>query len=321
MIIKRAQRKTRREQRRFKKRTFISIVSIVAILGSFLYVMNHDYLAVHDISIDGQKTLIKEDISLKVNDYLREKFLGIIRKDNILLLSTLGIERRIKSNFPKIEEISVRVNEGDQLVITVGERSAHSLWCIDRPYESVFDEVCYFSDKEGLLYARAPYFSGSVYMKFFIKPEIVVNKDNEEVEMEYVGTHVNIVNSFTDFFNFLEKLENQSPIDIARISFDEFEDVIIELSRVKGVTYDNWQPLIRYNQSSSYEHILRNVDIVLNFEDFEEDFAYRPSALESIDVRFEDRVSYTFAPIGKKPGLELPQKNVELENDEIIETN
>ena len=309
MITKRAQRKTKREKKRFKKKTILFIIALAAIVVSFFVIMNNDYLAIENVSITGQKTLIEEDINSVVDSYLAERFISLIRKDNILVLNTNQVKRRIEITFPKIEDISVRINDGDQLLITIGERSAHSLWCVDREYESVFDEECYFADKNGLLYAQAPYFSGNVYMKFFITPS--------KEEKNYVGSSVDVVNSFKDFFIFLETLEERYPIDIERVLFDNFGDVFIELSRVRTVTYSKTNPAILYNQSDDYEKVIRNIGIVFDFEEFEKDFTHRPSALESIDVRFDGRVFYSFTPIGGRAPIENEEIITEIE--ELVE--
>src|SRR5690606_30026068 len=100
--------------------------------------------------------------------YLDDSFLEVIPYDNLLVLDISTIEDNLKETFPKIENIDVDVDNGDTVMVHIGERSAHSLWCIDREYESLFEEECYFADSEGLLYARAPYFSGTVYMKIYI---------------------------------------------------------------------------------------------------------------------------------------------------------
>ena len=302
MINKRPLQKTRREKRRFKKRTILRTLSILAIVGSFFSIMNNDYLAIEDITIQGQKTIIETDITTVVRTYLSEYLFAVLPRDNILILNTNEVQRRIEAAFPRIEDIDVTIEDGDTLSITIGERSAHSLWCVHRDYESVFDEECYFSDSEGLLYARAPYFSGNVYMKFFMEPK--------EEAFVYVGSSVDVVDSFNDFFVFLKNIEEQYPITIERVFFEDFDDVALELSSVRSVTYEETKPQILYNQSDSYEKIMRNVGIVLNFETFEKDFTYRPSALESIDVRFDGRVFYTFTPIGGRT----------IKDEEIIET-
>ena len=266
------------------------VLSIIVIIGSFFMIMNNDYLAIADIEIQGQKTLIENDIEQEVTNYLDDTLLGVLPRDNVFILNTGAIQDHLQESFPKIEDIDVSIEDGENILVTIGERSVHSLWCIDKEYESIFDEECYFADSSGLVYARAPYFSGNVYMKFYIPA-------GEEGE-ELVGTELTVVPDFISFFNFLEILGTDFPIDISRVEFDDFDDVHIYLSRFRTKIYTDNQPVIIYNQSDEYDTILRNIGVVNDFEEFDEDFTYRPSALESIDVRFDGRVFYTFTPIG-----------------------
>jgi len=293
VINKRPVPKTRREKKRSKKKIIILITALVVIIGSFVYTMNQDSLAIREVRIEGQRTLIASDVRDIIDDYLGRTLLGILPRDNVILLSTDRLTQYLKETLPKIEHIEMSIENGNKLVVHIGERSAHSLWCIDRDYESVFDEECYFADQDGLLYARAPYFSGGVYMKFFLPPN--------DTQNEYIGHTVTAVNSFTDFFDFLNTLEEMYSLAVHGVSFNEFGDVTIALSRVRTRVYPQTMPYIIYNQSDDYETVLRNVGIVLNFDDFNRDFTNRPSSLESIDVRFDGRVFYTFTPIGGRP--------------------
>jgi len=284
---KRPQRKTRKQKKAYKKQLILLIVSIVAIIGSFFYVMNHSYLTLDSVRLAGQKTLLEQDIVDEVYQVLDGYRFGI-RRDNILFFKKNRLQNHLAETFPKIEDISVAVLEGDELVITIGERSAHSLWCIDREYDFELDEECYFADRNGLLYSRAPYFSGNVYTKvFFPVPDDVSG---------LIGSYVP-VNNFETFFNFIDALRIHSDVYVAYVRLGDFEDVQVFIRRLGNKLYrDKPLPYIIYNTNDDYEIILRNVGVILEFDQFKKDFTVQPERLESIDVRFEDRIFYTFTP-------------------------
>lgn len=288
MKSKRSARKTRREKKKIKKKTIVLFSSLVIIIASFFYIMNHDYFAIETIRIEGQKTLIESDIRNVIKDYLGGKKIGLIRNDNILLLPIATIERTLKESFPKIADLSVEIENGDELVVLIGERSAHSLWCIDREYESVFDQECYFADQDGKLYARAPYFSGNIYLKVFIQPLL---------DEKYIGTNINSILDSEMFFDFINDLELDYSLRIKQIFFDEFDDARIQLARIGNIIYDEQEVHILYSKLDEYEIILRNIGITLNFDEFKKEFNNRPQSLESIDVRFDGRIFYTFTSI------------------------
>ncbi len=264
------------------------IVSFLVILGTFFYIMNHSYLQVEGVEVTGQRTLIDEDIQKTVNNFFEQRRFGLIPKSNILFLNVKKIQSLLTEAYPKIQDIDVKIDQGDILEIHLGERQAHSLWCIDKKYESVFDEECYFADQKGLLYTRAPYFSGNVYLKIYMEENI-----DQPLSL---GESVFSVEEFGRFFRFIKALETNYTVRISQIFFDNFKDVRIELARVNNVLYNNVQPFIIYNTSDDYETILRNIGITLEFETFKKDFSARAQSLESIDVRFPERIFYTFTP-------------------------
>lgn len=289
MKSKRPQQKTRREKRRLRKKILYISLAIITIFLTGLYVMNHQYLKLQNIEIKGQKTLIAADVEKVANDYLQKKYLWLLPRSNIFLFNQKGLERMLSEDFPKIDDINVSVDGAEKVVISIGERSAHSLWCVNQEYENIFDEECYFADNEGLLYARAPYFSGDVYLKFFIQPF-----DKEE---SYIGSKVKSSKEFDRLFLFLAELENQFSLKIERAYFDDFGDVRIQISRLNNIIYPEKEVFIYYNQQDTYEIILRNIGIILDFKEFKNTFKKQSDKLESIDVRFDGRIFYTFTPI------------------------
>lgn len=289
MKQKRPQQKTRREKKRFKKKFFIYLFSIFIIIWAFIYAMNHPYLRLGGLRINGQKTLIQSDIESSVRRNIDTKILGIIPRDNMFFFRNSFLESYLKKEFPKINNIEVSVDDAEDIIITICERSAHSLWCLNKEFEFEFNEECYFADETGLLYARAPYFSGNIYLKLFILPE--------ENKQDYIGTFIKDTEGFILLFNFLDQIEQNHSLRIDRVYFNEFNDVKITIARLEDTLYPDKKVYIHYNQSDSYEKILRDIGITLNFKEFREEFAKRSERLESIDVRFDGRIFYTFTPI------------------------
>jgi hypothetical protein len=66
---------------------------------------------------------------------------------------------------------------------------------------------------------------------------------------------------------------------------------------VGNTLYQNQDVFILYNSLDDYETILRNIRITLGFDKFKDTLRDRPQSLESIDVRFDGRIFYTFTPI------------------------
>lgn len=277
---------TRRQQRKSKKKLIITTSAILVIIATFLYVMNHSFFAVNSISVQGQKTLLEDDIVRSVRTITSGRRLGLVRRDNVLLVNTKRIAEKLRAQYPKIQEINVAVEDGEEIIVILGERSAHSLWCINQPYESYYDEECYYSDRDGLLYARAPYFSGSVYRKIFVEPK---------EDSDYIGMNISAVENFEDFFAFIDTVESSFSLRTGNIFIDNYNDVRLEILRLEDIRYNAPLPVIIYNQSDDYDIVRRNIGITLDFDTFKKAFTAEPKELTSIDVRFDGRIFFSFA--------------------------
>ena len=104
---------------------------------------------------------------------------------------------------------------------------------------------------------------------------------------------------FIQYFSFLKTIEDEHRIRVQGVHIDSFGDVRLEIARLSDVLFseDTYAlPTIIYNDAETYEVVLRNLDIVLGYQDFKQDFTNKPQKLESIDIRFSGRVFYTFRP-------------------------
>ena len=303
------QRNPKIERRRRIKRLVIVSIAGLAILASIIFISRAKVLSVEGVDLVGQKTLIEDDVRMVVDEYLDGHLLWVLPRRNVLVLSTGAIKHRLTDAFPRIEDIDVHIDGGDRIVVSLGERSAHSLWCVDQDYEHIFEEDCYFADTMGLLYARAPYFSGSVYLKVYFDPVLVADEEGEVSNL--VGQRVTQVPDFDEFFTFLSDLESSYPVVVKSVHIDAFGDVYLVLSRVLNYPYQDVEPVIIYHQGDDYETILRNVGVVFDFPEFDDTFTSTPSWLESIDVRFDGRAFYTFVPPSSRITSDEPDQTTE----------
>ena len=106
----------------------------------------------------------------QVQEHLKGSWLGIIPRANVLFFGRKTLISKLQETYPKIYNIDVSTH-ATELELTIEEREAHSLWCVEREYESVFDEECYFADQRGFWYAQAPYFSDNVFLKVYLDPK------------------------------------------------------------------------------------------------------------------------------------------------------
>ena len=271
--------------RRKRLKRILSWFLFAVLIAGFVYAMNQPYFFLKEVRISGNQSISESSLLAEVQDHLSGSWMGIIPRKNLFFYGTSALSERLKTAYPKIysTDIQTHVNE---LSIEIHERDSHSLWCVDKEYESVFDEECYFADQHGLWYMRAPYFSDNVFSKIYLDPR---------VKSIIQGEHFLEGTGFSDLFVFIDELKSDYGVDIRKIIFRRQGDVEIHLDALLDTPLRNTS-IIHFNTKDSYERIHRNIGIVLDQKDFLDDFKTRPQALESVDVRFDGRIFYRFTP-------------------------
>jgi hypothetical protein len=262
-------------------------LSFFIILGLFIYHMNQPYFFVTDIRVQGNESLSQEMITDRVEDYLNGSWLGIIPRRNIFFYQASNLQAMLENDIPKIYHSTIR-NDGTDLVITIEERKAHSVWCVDTEYERIFDEECYMADQRGYWYDRAPYFSDHLIHKVYIAPEVDSIRVREQSLPE---------EDFEELFQFINAIEHGYGMGIERINLMRKGDVIIDIYQHRSTRFETF-PEILINLNNDIDTSYRNLGIVLDQEEFTNDLQNRPQDFEAIDLRFDDRVFYRFTPQG-----------------------
>lgn len=275
------------KQRR-RKRTLLKIsgwISFIVIVVLFVYHMNQPYFFVSEISLKGNKTLLSTNIKEVTESHMKKMWLGVIPKRNVFFYSPGKLTKTLLQEFPKIYHVDFDVDV-TTLNIRIEEREAHSLWCIDREYESMFDEECYFADQRGFWYDRAPYFSDHILPKVYIAPEVDSIRIQEQAMPE---------SEFLKLFSFVKAIEDDYDIKLARMSILRKGDITFDIRQYQDKNLPN-EPRLLINTKDEFDLIHRNLGIILTQQDFIRDFERIPDRLETIDLRFDGRIFYRFIP-------------------------
>ncbi|MGB0925545.1 MAG: cell division protein FtsQ/DivIB, partial [Minisyncoccia bacterium] len=276
--------KTKKESRRWRKKTLITLVLCCVIFVNFIWIMRHERFAVTEIEVHGTQTILDVDIQEMTSNALNKNMLFLLPRSNMFILNTSRIENLIKNSFPKIYNADVSLKKNKKLVIQIEEREPHSLWCLNIDYDSDFDEQCFFADQRGYIYSSAPYFSDGVFEKIYTNQELVI------------GTQVMDKSGFADFFEFVELLGIHYGIVMNRVLFNQDNQIQIYINKI--LETDLLQgPYIIYHQGTDYELLDRNLGLMLGQKEFKKEFKKNASKLEFIDLRIGDQIRYKFTPI------------------------
>lgn len=155
-VILRSPRLQKMKRRKIYIRVILFFVLVVAILVGFYYLVRIDFLSVKEIKVEGNLILDQDTVSERVAGVLDGSSYFFLPHRNIIFCPRNYIENVLKSDFPRIEDVKVRLR-GHTLEVLLEEKKAHAIWC---------DDKCYFFDSTGYIFSEAPAFSGGVYKEY-----------------------------------------------------------------------------------------------------------------------------------------------------------
>jgi len=239
-----------------------------------------DFL-IKDISVSGTETVDTSFVLEEINETLSGSLLIIFPKRNTFFYPKHALETILLREFPRLSSIDTKITNRT-LSVEVKERKGEYLWCGSLPADmekSADDMECYFADDGGYIFDRAPYFSGTVFFKFFggdvISP---------------IGSYILPEEEFSEVIKFKEFL----PIlNIKSATFFLGQNGIYELylEDVRDITKT---PKLIFNSQDNFETVLTNLTSALDTEPLKTSFKDNFDNLLYIDLRFKDQVVYKF---------------------------
>lgn len=165
-------------KKRIKRRVKYGIILflLATIFGIFIYLAHRPELNISSVELEGGVLVTKEDIELRVFEYLEGKYLWIFPVKNSLWYPRGELEKYLQESFKRIDTISIERKDFHTLSISISERKPFALWCDTLPGTRTSEsEVgvedtsprCYFMDSNSTVFAEAPIFSGDAYFKYY----------------------------------------------------------------------------------------------------------------------------------------------------------
>jgi len=102
---------------------FFFFLLLISFLGVIIYLLFFSgYLAVANINIAGQENISESDIRNEIEGEISGKWLGIVPKNNQLLIHPLAVENKLSQKFRKIDWVAVRRKFPSELFVQIKER-------------------------------------------------------------------------------------------------------------------------------------------------------------------------------------------------------
>lgn len=241
----------------------IIVLIVMMLLGSAGVVLaNMPDLQISEVRISGNSAIAKSQLENAVSLVLSDTYFGIIPKKSSLFLPRTSIATAVSSLSHRIKEVSVDRTGLTTLEIRVIEREPVALWCGPTTID------CYFIDEAGVIFARAPEYSGSFYRRF-------AGRDGEG---EVLGTTYLPEEKFRDLGFFLDALHTRG-LESETVSLDT-NDYKITLT---GGTY------VLIKRADPFSTALETIETILSSDEFNDRGI---DGVEYLDLRFGNKIFF-----------------------------
>jgi len=267
----------RKKQKALKFKLFAFFIFLIIMTAGLSFLSKWDEISIQSIEISGNKVLDKADLEDLVQKKLSGNYFFLFSKSNVLLTSRKDIKKELMSTFRRIGSVEFDSSDLQILKITIAERSPKYTWCgniLQTEPEIPEESRCEFMDIEGYVFDKAPYFSGSAYLKFYGALD----------GYNYGGEN------WSDLISFVENLKVIG-VEPVVILLNPNGEVEVHLSSSAPVTES---PKIIFDYNSDWVRIYENLNTALKTEPLKTDFYEKYNSLLYLDLRFDNKVVFKF---------------------------
>jgi hypothetical protein len=274
----------KRKNRIRRWRLFIIFVILFFLfIGTLSYFSKHQKISISNIEIKGTHIVDSTKVEEEIYKNIKGRYWYLFSKANIFIYPRKKIYDSLMSNFPRIESLSIKRLNFSTLQIKIFERMGTSLYCgLEIPSQKKdIGENCYFVNNDGLIFDRAPYFSGNVYFKYYMK----LKEDSQTI----LGMQMMDKDYFHKLVRFIDDIAllNFKPIYLIK---DEYNIISLYLNHKEGDT----TPKIIFRGEDDLAILLDDLALAIKKKEFIEEINTKYNKLLYIDLRFKNKILYKF---------------------------
>ncbi|MCI0679880.1 hypothetical protein L0Y41_00885 [bacterium] len=163
----------KRRAERKARRIFIFLCLFIifgGLLAYGLYIFSYARtFAIAAIDVAGNDITKEEAVADFARTYLAGAYGGLFSKANIFFYPRRTLEDGILKAFPRVSSVHIEREGLASILISIEERHPAALWCGEAKGDAGAGDYgeCFFIDDRGLIYARAPDFSGTALVRLF----------------------------------------------------------------------------------------------------------------------------------------------------------
>lgn len=249
------------------------VIFLGVVIYSFVF---SNFLEVSEIEISGLETLNQKEMEESARNIISGNYIGFIPKNNILFIIRNSFGEKLTEEFKKIEEIEIKKDFPNRLVVKIKERKLVLILCSQGN--------CFFVDNKGYAYASVDFNSEEVRQDNLVK--LIDESENPIAEGDLV-----LRTSFVEFiFSIADEIKEKSNIEIT----NEYRSKSLISEEVIIQTDKGWD--IYLSSSFPIEKSARILKTILN----KQISLKEANELEYIDLRSENKAFYRMKGDGAK---------------------
>ena len=275
------------KKKQLKKRVKIFAISFFVFVGivvglSFLSKIKD--LSVASITVEGVHVIDGEDVKNEIYQNLEGNYMYLFSRANFLIYPKDQIFEDLVTVFPRIESLDISIDKNRNLLIKIEERKGAFLYCGDAIPENnlMVGENCFFVNNDGLIFDKAPYFSGNIYFKFYL-PVLGEYQD-------ILGRQMLEPEDFHRVVRFVDGIEKFGFKPTHFLINNNDSNVYVYLKAKTG----SQAPYIFFKNTSQYEDVLADLELSMKNKDFTEDIFSKYDNLLYLDLRMKNKIYYNF---------------------------
>lgn len=247
-------------------------------------------VVIQHVTFTGNKVLSTNELFTIVQKSLDGKYGFLIPRRSIFFFPKEKIQMELQEQFKRIESITIRRADFNEIKIAITERKPTTLWCasVDQlsetaPVEGLLHEsqsnnLCYFMDATGFIFEKAPKFSYGLFVTF----SGGVSAKNP------IGQQFLDIQTLDVVLDFIDTLGAFAIHPVSIIDHGVYFQGVFSMAH----NGQQFETEILFPKTDSYEKILQDIAVILESPEVTTEKAQPFLPIASIDVRFGNKVFY-----------------------------
>lgn len=269
-------------------RSMVAALAVIALVLILWLLSSWQALQITTIQVSGADEEYVSAIHDAATRELAGTYLGIMPRTNAYFYPRSRIRETIAGLYHAIESVDVFRTDRHTIVVTVHEKVPAALVCASLPdfdgdTISLLDsDSCYFVDAEGILFKKAPSFSGTLYDRYYM-PDLA---EREATSSAMLGSSATSTATFGIIRSIYSTIEGRGITVDAMLTKPSYEYELY----VRNPGMSSSTAIVYFNTIASVDEQISNLISFWDHEVSRSRVDGKGVIFESIDVRYPPNV-------------------------------